>query len=336
MTAEAGRWKTEGGASRRTAVLGAVLAVVFVPVAIVPVQAARFYAYNRDNGSFVSSGIERTYLLHVPKTYDASKLTPLVISLHGAGLWGVAQKDMSRWNEVSDAEGFIVAYPSGVGGRGLRVWHVEADNPRGRDNVFISELIDTLRAKYNIDTTRVYANGLSNGGGMAFGLSCALSGRLAAVGLVGSAQTDAWNSCKDTSAVPMINFHGTDDRFAAYTGGTSWVLPDDRAFPSQLVWTARWAKRNGCKAGPTDSVITATVTRRAYSLCAHGADVVLYTIKGGGHTWPGGGPHPAWFVGVKDRSIDASGIMWQFFVEHPRSRIPLDERAPNRKPSNGR
>ena len=316
MTAAAGQ-PTEGKESRRATVLGVVLVVVLVPVAIVPVQAARFYAYNRDNGSFVSSGVERTYLLHVPKTYDASKPTPLVISLHGAALWGVAQKDMSRWNEVADAEGFIVAYPSGVGGRGLRVWHVEPANPRGRDNVFISELIDTLRAKYNIDTARVYANGLSNGGGMSFGLSCALSGRIAAVGLVGSAQTAAWSSCKDTSAVPMINFHGTDDRFAAYTGGTSWVLPRDRAFPSQLVWTARWAKRNGCKAGPTDSVITPTVTRRAYSRCGRGADVVLYTIKGGGHTWPGGGPHPAWFVGVKDRSIDASAIMWQFFVEHP-------------------
>ena len=51
-----------------------------------------------------------------------------------------------------------------------------------RDVRFISELIDTLEAAYNIDPARIYANGLSNGGGMAFVLSCTLSDRIAAVG----------------------------------------------------------------------------------------------------------------------------------------------------------
>jgi polyhydroxybutyrate depolymerase len=305
----------------------ALVAIICVPALIAPVQAVHFYSYNRDNGSFVSSGVERTYLLHVPASYDPSKPTPLVISLHGAGLWGAAQKDMSGWNAVSDAEGFIVVYPSGVGGRGVRVWHEDPGNPRGRDNVFISQLIDTLSAHYNIDARRIYANGLSNGGGMSFGLSCVFPNRIAAVGLVGSAQTSAWSACRDTSAVPMINFHGTDDRIAAYRGGTSWVLPRGRAFPSQLVWTRRWAQRNGCAAAPVESRITATVTRRAYTRCANGADVVLYTIEGGGHTWPGGGPHPTWFAGKLDRSIDASRIMWQFFRDHPLAR-PRPLRSP--------
>src|SRR5437773_483971 len=127
--------------------------------------------------------------------------------------------------------------------------------------------------------------------------------------LVGSAQTEPWRSCRDTTAVPMINFHGTDDRFAAYRGGTSWVLPGGRAFPSQLVWTANWAKRNRCASVPADSVVAPDVTRRSYGHCAHNADVVLYTIGGGGHTWPGGGPHPAWFVGKQTGSIEAARIM---------------------------
>lgn len=301
-------------------VLATVLAIIALPAASVPFQAASFYRHNRDNGSIISSGVERTYLLHVPARYDPAKPTPMVLSFHGAGLWGAAQRDMSSWDQVADDEGFIVVYPSGVGGRGIRVWHVEPGNRNGADNRFISELIDTLRAKYNIDTTRIYANGLSNGGGMSFGLSCALSDRIAAVGLVGSAQTEPWHSCRDTTAVPMINFHGTDDRFAAYRGGTSWVLPRGRAFPSQLVWTANWAKRNRCASVPVDSVVTSDVTRRSYGRCAHNADVVLYTVAGGGHTWPGGGPHPAWFVGKNTRSIDASRIMWRFFVEHPLKR----------------
>jgi polyhydroxybutyrate depolymerase len=305
-----------GGARRRAKVLGATLAIIAVPMMAVPFQAAHFYGYNRDNASIVSSGLERTYLVHVPPRYDAAKPTPLVLSFHGAGLWGVAQRDMSRWDDVSDDEGFIVVYPTALASGGVRVWHVDAGNRAGRDNRFVSDLIDTLRAKYNIDTTRIYANGLSNGGGMSFGLSCALSDRIAAVGLVGSAQTEPWHSCSDSSAVPMINFHGTSDRFAAYRGGTSWVLPHQRAFPSQLVWTANWARRNGCAQRPVDSVIARDVTRRSYVHCARNADVVLYTIIDGGHTWPGGGPHPGWFVGRMTNSIEASRLMWRFFSEH--------------------
>src|SRR5213080_2182051 len=89
----------------------------------------------------------------------------LVISLHGAGLWGAAQKETSQWNRVADAHGFIVVYPSGEAGAGPRVWHEGGEAAPSRDVRFISELIDTLEAAYNIDPGMIYANGLSNGGG---------------------------------------------------------------------------------------------------------------------------------------------------------------------------
>ena len=62
------------------------------------------------------------------------------------------------------------------------------------------------------------------------------------------------------------------------------------------------------------------VTRRAYTDCAGDAAVVLYTIRGGGHTWPGGTPMPEWFVGRTSRSINATSEMWEFFREHPLAR----------------
>lgn len=294
-------------------VLGAVLALIGLPVVVVPIEAVAFYLANRDNGSFVSSGVKREYLLYVPQSYDPSTPTPLIISLHGAGIWGAVQRDLSRWNDVADREGLIVVYPSGIGGRGVRVWH-EAE---GRDVTFISALIDTISAHFNIDPARVYANGLSNGGGMSFGLSCTLSHRIAAVGLVASAQLVPFKWCPDRHPVPMINFHGTSDPATPYHGGTSWVAPGYRRFPSQLTWTANWAHRNGCAPNPVDSVVAADVTRRAYMHCADNADVVLYTIHGGGHTWPGGGRVPEWFAGSTTYSIDASSLMWAFFREHP-------------------
>ncbi len=302
----------------RRVVLGATLALIGLPVVMVPLEAVSFYAANRDNGSLVSSGEKRDYLLYVPSSYDRRTPTPLVISMHGAGLWGAAQKETSQWNDMADEQRFIVVYPSGIGGKGVRVWRVEPGAGLLKDVRFIAELIDTLKKSYNIDSTRIYANGLSNGGGMSFALSCTLSDRIAAVGLVAAAQTLPWRWCEDHRAVPMIAFHGTADPEVPYNGGSSWG--SQRPFPSTPRWAANWARRNNCGADPIESAVAADVTRRAYTSCADDADVVLYTVQGGGHTWPGGTPLPEWFVGRTTRSIDATRLMWAFFSDHPLQR----------------
>ncbi|MCA1826515.1 MAG: PHB depolymerase family esterase [Myxococcales bacterium] len=292
-------------------VLGTVLALIGLPAALALAEAVSFYAANRSNGTIG----DREYLLHVPPRYDRSKPTPLVISMHGAGLWPAAQMEISRWNEVADRHGFIVVYPAGTKGSGPRVWHVDRGPGLMRDVKFIGALIDELAARYNIDPKRIYADGLSNGGGMAFVLSCTLSDRIAAVGTVGAAQLLPFSWCPDRRPVPMINFHGTDDRAAPYKGGASWVTSEP--FPGVLAWTREWARRNRCAPNASDSAVAEDVTRRAYRGCAGDADVVLYTVQGGGHTWPGGTPMPEWFVGRTSDSIDASSLMWEFFRQHP-------------------
>jgi polyhydroxybutyrate depolymerase len=303
----------------RKPALRAALALLAAPLALAVVTFVSFHVRNRDNGGFVSSGEERTYRLYVPKSYDPARPTSLVISMHGAGLWGAAQMEMSRWNAVADEQRLIVVYPSAAGGGGPRVWHVGAGETSARDVRFIAKLIDTLEASYNIDPTRIYADGLSNGGGMAFLLSCTLSDRIAAVGLVASAQFLPWNECKDQGPVPMVAFHGTEDRFTPYHGGSSWVA-GDHVFPSIPGFTATWARRNRCAAKPVESAFAADVTRLEYTGCADDAAVVLYTIRGGGHTWPGGGPHPQWYVGKLSTGVDAARQAWAFFQAHPLQR----------------
>ena len=295
-------------------VIGAVLVLIGLPPVLALVEAVSFYVRNRSNGSIVSSGQEREYLLYVPESYDRTKPTPLVISMHGGALWPAAQMEISRWNRMADEHGFLVVYPSGITGAGPRAWHVGRGPGLLRDVRYISELIDTLKAAYNIDSTSIYADGLSNGGGMAFVLSCTLSERIAAVGMVAAALFLPWSWCIDERAVPMIAFHGTADRAVPYHGGKSWVAPS--VFPDIPTWVATWARRNRCAPNPIDSAVAADVTRRSYTNCADNAAVVLYTVQGGGHTWPGGGPLPEWFVGTTTRSIDATHQMWAFFREH--------------------
>ncbi len=248
----------------------------------------------------------------MPPSYDARTPVPLVISLHGAALWPAAQRTVSGWNEVADEHGFIVVYPAGR--EEPKWWGTLAAGPElDRDVRYIAELIDTLRAAYAIDTTRIYADGLSNGGGMAFVLSCTLASRIAAVGLVAPAQTLPRDWCPHPRPMPMIAFHGDADPIVPYRGGpmggVSLVRP---VFYPARDWVARWAERNHCAATPVESALAHDVVRTEYPGCDD-APVVLHTLSGGGHTWPGGDGMPEWYVGPTNRSIDATREMWAFF-----------------------
>lgn len=297
-------------------VLVAVLVLIGLPLVLAATEAVSYAVVNRHNGALVSSGEAREYLLYVPRSYDPARPAPLIISLHGGALWGAGQMAISQWNEVADREGLIVVYPSGVAGNGPRHWRVGDGDEVNGDVKFISDLIDKLAETYNVDPARIYANGLSNGGGMSFVLSCTLSDRIASVGLVGAAHFLPVSWCTGPRQVPVISFHGTADRFAGYYGGTSWVAPKF-VFPNISKFTADWARKNQCRPDPVESVVADDVTRLEYTECADDADVVLYTVRNGHHTWPGGGPMPEWFAGPTSTSVDATNVMWEFFKEHP-------------------
>src|SRR2546425_8404291 len=201
----------------RKVVIGAVLVIIGLPLVLVLIAVGSIHVLDRTNGAIISAGRERTYLLYVPRSYDRARPTPLVISMHGAAGWPAQQMNVSRWNRLGDSQGFIVVYPAGSGV--AKIWHVERGAGLMRDVGFISALIDTLAAAYNIDPTRIYANGLSNGGGMSFVLSCTMSDRIAAVGLVAAAHLLPWEGCTDRRPGPMTAFHGTGDPEGPYSGG---------------------------------------------------------------------------------------------------------------------
>jgi polyhydroxybutyrate depolymerase len=302
--------------TRRRRTLGTALALLCVPVLVALGEAVAFQFQNRNNGSIVSAGERREYLLHVPESYDSSRPTPLVISMHGAGGWPRQQGEISGWDQLADEHGFIVAYPSAIGSRGTRAWRLTRPSGLANDVRFISDLIDRLEKTYNIDPTRIYANGLSAGGGMSFALSCTLWERIAAIGTVAAARVLSWGECADRRPVPVIAFHGTADSLIPYGGGTTWI--GDSTFPDVEAWMANWARRNRCAPEAIESAVAVDVTRRDYEDCADDAAVVLVTLHGGGHTWPGGEPLPEWFLGPTARSIDATRLMWAFFQEHPK------------------
>ena len=89
------------------------LAIVSAALLLVALIAVATNSYlDETNGSLVSSGTTREYLLYLPASDDRTKATPLVISMHAGATWPAQQKNLSHWNRLADQHGFIVVSDS--------------------------------------------------------------------------------------------------------------------------------------------------------------------------------------------------------------------------------
>lgn len=279
-----------------------------------------------DHVRTVSVGtLQRSYLVHLPATYDARKRTPVVVAFHGGGTNAENMVSFSGLNEKSDEAGFIVVYPSGSG-RFRKMHTFNGGNCCGYaaankvdDVEFTRKILDDLAASANIDPKRVFATGMSNGAIMAYRLASELSDRIAAIAPVGGPMGTATVNPK--RPVSVIHMHGTDDEFAPLRGGKGRGF-SGTAFYSVERSVQAWVEANGCGPEPVVTKVPDTakdgtaVVRTTYGPCKDGAEVVLVAIEGGGHTWPGRVP-PLRALGRSTKNISANDLMWEFFEKHP-------------------
>ncbi len=270
-------------------------------------------------------GLTRSYLLFVPDSYDSSHPAPLLIAMHGGG--GAADgmtKMAGDLNDYAAKNGVIVAYPNGTGPMQYRLltWNAGACcGPALDNNVddvgFIRDLIGALRGAYNIDASRIYATGMSNGAMMAYRLGCELSDVLAGIAPVaGALDID----CHPKQPLSVIAFHGTADKHVLYNGG---VAPNqaDRKHPNRKDESVSyamnfWTGRDNCTDGPLHKTM-GNVTGERYNHCANGTEVVYFTVKDGGHAWPGGVAYAGGDEPTKD--ISASHEIIDFMLAHPKA-----------------
>jgi polyhydroxybutyrate depolymerase len=268
--------------------------------------------------------IRRTFLVHEPASHTGDDgLRPLVLALHGGGGRGLGMSKLTEFHDIADREGFVVVYPDALD----HLWKdaVERTRPDDRDidDVgFFDALITYLLRRYRVDPARVYSTGISNGGHMTNRLAVELSGRFAAIGVVGATLDEAYAASHAPSRpVPIIYFHGTTDPLRYFDGGGA---PGGKTLSARAM-TKWWVEANGCPITPRISRIPPTssdetsVTMEAYEPGREGSAVHLYIIEGGGHTWPGGLQYFAVErIGVTSRHINASELMWEFFAAYHR------------------
>jgi polyhydroxybutyrate depolymerase len=262
--------------------------------------------------SFMCGGIYRSYRLYVPAAYNGTTARPLILNLHGYTSTAQAQQLYSNFEPIADTANFLMVYPQGTMYMGQPYWNAGL-NPGGVDDVqFLSELIDTISAGYNIDANSVYSCGMSNGGYMSQSLACELNNKVAAIASVtGSMFTSQHASCFPTRPVPVMQISGTSDGTVNYNGGAGYLAIDSVV--------KFWVDINNCNPSAVFNAVPNTSTsdgctaeHYVYNGGDLGSSVELYKIIGGGHTWPGS----PYIIGTTNQDVNASRMIWLFFRKY--------------------
>ncbi len=283
--------------------------------------------------SMTYQGMTRRYLLHVPSGASGA----LVLAFHGGSETPENQEDISGLSALSDRERFIVAYPEGIGkswadGRGSTT----ADKQGVDDVGFAKAVVADIARTHVVDRARVFATGPSNGGIFSNRLGCDAADTFAAIGpVIGTIASALAPGCHPSAPVSVIGIQGVSDPVVPFNGGKVGGSLEGAA-AGGMVESSRatqelWRSLDGCGAMPASTNEPprahdgTSVTRREFSGCRSGVDVVWYEIEGGGHRWP---PHEGRGVqeilarrtlGVSSQNMEASETLWRFFAAHPRT-----------------
>jgi polyhydroxybutyrate depolymerase len=311
-----------------------------VPVQWIDAHSKRTSSFTYGPGEYgrklKHAGKDRFYEIHVPSSYDKSKPTPVVLVFHGGAGYPSAVRYQSGMDSVSDKNGFIVVYPAGTGklfNDRLLIWndgrrYKDGSAPGANDVGFIALLIDDLAGLFNIDRKRIYACGISNGAQFSYRLAKQLSDRIAAIAVIAGQRSakDAYFSAP-TKPMPIMQFSGKKDIYAPYNGGEPHkgtkffkVKFETKLDPVEEVIRS-WVEFNKCPPKPARMKKVGNAVMKQYGPGSDGAEVVLWTLEDGGHTWPGGKVFPSEIktgVGHINTDIFASELMWRFFKKFTR------------------
>ncbi len=281
--------------------------------------------------TFEHDGLEREYYLRLPDNFRADDNLPVLFVLHGGGRAG--GRDMAeRWNaaDLSDRERFILVYPNGIENQwndGRGDFTRRARVVREADDVgYLSAVIDQVIEQCHADASRIYFTGASNGGMMSFRVACELSDKVAAIApVIANMPRDIYEAAREDKPahrMPVLIINGTEDPMVPYNGGQVSALGRDRG---EVISTDAsidfWKSHNGLNSETSQSQLpdadpddgcTVHVTR--YGGDNAEAPVVLYSIRGGGHTIPGMDlPRRAQrLVGKVNQDFEAAEVIWEF------------------------
>jgi len=112
-------------------------------------------------------GMDRIAHVHVPKGYDPTKAVPVVLNFPRLTSNGQRAEPARAHDRQADAASFIAVHPEGTGS--TPSWNAgaccgDAAANAVDDSAFVGKIIDELESKLCVDSHRIFATGMSNGG----------------------------------------------------------------------------------------------------------------------------------------------------------------------------
>lgn len=198
---------------------------------------------------------------------------------------------------------YVVAVPHAQGDE----WQFSGN---GTDAAFVGAMVKHLESTYCIDTKRVFATGFSAGAAFTIIYACSRQGSIAAIATVA---VEFQLGC--TRPLSIMAFHGTKDPLVPYQNGAVGLsLPGVKVRGTQRNMSD-WARLDRCRSHPRMKQIGSQVDRQSWTGCTGGTSVVLYSILGGGHSWPGADPKQS--IGLTTQQISATSQILGFFDRSP-------------------
>jgi polyhydroxybutyrate depolymerase len=288
--------------------------------------------------SLTMDGLERTYIVHVPPSYDSKTRSPLVIMLHGGGGNAKAAMWETGWTEKADNAGFLVVFPNAMAldpsrqssfARNPQLWNDGSDRfylgQKDPDDVgFIAAILDDLSFRFSADKRRVFITGFSNGASMSFRVGVELSDRIAAIAPVAGALWFDPPTFKHS--VSMCYITGTADPLNLIEGGVrkpatgNWNKVRAKPKPPVRESILKWVRALGCPTVPASTHDANGVHTETYGRVHDDTKVMYIAVDGLGHTWAGGRSLlPESIVGKISNKISATDVIWEFFRKHAMS-----------------
>lgn len=263
---------------------------------------------------------DRNLILYLPSTYDGITEIPLIFVLHGGGgkPWGMFE--LADFRPIAERDTVALVYPEGID----KAWNDGRPSDAGADAPddveFFRQMCIYLRDNFAIDTSRIYATGISNGGFMSSRLGCELSDWIAAIA-VDAATIEANTiapACNPGRVVPAMYIHGTEDGLVPIEDG-EMTVGNGGFILSHAASLQLWAGINACDSLPETTNLPdiaddgTTITETRYLNGTNGAEVVGYVVTGGGHTWPQGKQYlRERIIGKTSQDMNGCEEVWAF------------------------
>jgi polyhydroxybutyrate depolymerase len=283
-------------------------------------------AGSMEQGELEHGGHTRTWRAYIPGVLPVP--APLVLILHGSRGDGQQMLEGTSYgfNLLADQHGFIPVYPDGF----ERHWNDcrasagYSANTQNIDDVgFLRALVRDMALQHDIDQSRIYVTGMSNGGHMAYRMGLEAPELVVGVAAIAANLPVADNFDCERSGQPLaaLVINGTEDPINPYDGGLVGIFGDtSRGVVLSAQDTVRyWASIAGHvsdgqhRVWPERAPDDGTSIESTHWAALGKPPVTLITVAGGGHTIP----HPSFrmprIIGRTSHEFDTAEVIWSFF-----------------------